>query len=178
MGVSRGKDINSVRGVYTNGIMGQRDALNLAQKSGYGVYFNPSNGFLSDILESAFQKFFGFAGDPLTAGFAEQMRMRKTPINIVSHSQGTITVANAAMFYGAIPKGSNLILDSPAISGPRALLAAGMAGGRLSYNQQWGDGANLWAISLNPMKMASGLIDIPMGFSIHINGNSFESTYR
>jgi hypothetical protein len=50
-------------------------------------------------------------------------------------------------------------------------------GGNLNYNQKWGDAANLWAPSLNPLKFTSGLLDFPVGFSIHVNNNTFEKAY-
>jgi RHS repeat-associated protein len=172
-----GANINSVKRIYTNGILGVDDALYLAKNSGAAVYFNPSNGFLADVIESTYQKFFGFFGDPLTAGFAAGLRNRTNPIYITAHSQGTVTVTNAIAYYDSVPQGSRLDLDSPAISGIRAHLEVNSIGGNLNYNQKWGDAANLWAISLNPLKFASGLLDFPVGFSIHVNNNTFEKAY-
>jgi alpha-beta hydrolase superfamily lysophospholipase len=117
------------------------------------------------------------SGDPLTAGFAKGLEGRVNPLNVVAHSQGTVTATNAITYYGAVPKGSRLIFDSPAISGIRAHHAKNLIGGSLRYNQPWGDAANLWAISFNPLKFASGLLDFPVGFSIHTNNNSFEKAY-
>jgi hypothetical protein len=170
-----GKDINNVEKIYTNGILGVNEAQQRANAAGAAIYFNPSNGFLADAIESGFQKFLGFFGDPLTKGFAEQLRYRSRSVVIVAHSQGTITAVNAAMFYNAVPSGSTLVLDSPAITYARAWIATKMIGGSLSYNQRWGDAANLWAISINPLKFASGIIDVPIGFKIHIKSNSFEN---
>jgi hypothetical protein len=172
-----GGDINSVTDVYSNGILGQDDAQFLADTSGAAVYFNPSNGFFADFIESAYQKFFGVFGDQLTKGFADGLRGRVNPLNFTAHSQGTITVANAAMFYGAIPDGSHLQLDSPAITSIRANLVKNIIGGCLYYNQPPGDGANIWASSFNPIRFISGLSDFTNGFSTHINNNSFEKTY-
>ena len=172
-----GGDINSVKMIHTNGILGVDDAQYLADVSGAAVYFNYSNGFFGDFFESVYQKFFGYTGDGLTEGFAQMMKYRTKPVTIIAHSQGTITVASAAQYYGALPKGSHLILDSPAITSIRATLVKNSIGGTLDYNQPWGDGANVWASSLNPARLASGLYDFATGFSVHINNNSFQVAY-
>jgi len=86
-------------------------------------------------------------------------------ITINAHSQGTLTVANAAG-YG-LPIGSHFILKSPAISATRASAAANSIGGSMQYMQPFGDGANLWAGTLNPFRFASGAADLLCGFCIH-----------
>lgn len=84
---------------------------------------------------------------------------------ITAHSQGTLTVANAAN-YG-LPAGSTFIFKSPAISYTRASNAVNSVGGSLDYQQPWGDGANLWSGSFNLFKSMSGVTDIFCGFCIH-----------
>jgi hypothetical protein len=58
-------------------------------------------------------------------------------------------------------------MRSPAITYPRAWLAGRINGGTMNYIQPWGDGANLWSPALNPLKFASGAIDIFTGAKIH-----------
>jgi hypothetical protein len=80
-----------------------------------------------------------------------------------------LTATNAALFAGAVPKGSMLELKSPAITWMRAAFVANVTGTRYEYNQPLTDGANLWAPSLCPIKFASGVLDIPRAFKTHIN---------
>ena len=74
-------------------------------------------------------------------------------------------VANAAR-YG-LPSGSNFIFKSPAINYYRANAAVSSVGGSLQYVQPYGDGASLWAPSLNPLKFVSGVADLFCGFCTH-----------
>jgi hypothetical protein len=109
-------------------------------------------------------------GDSLADGLNDlTSQMRPGPINVTAHSQGTLTVTNAIL-RGGIPDGSTLAFKSPAISYPRAWLAAkinGSAFGPSNYVQPWGDGAAMWSPSLNPVKAAYGATDIFSGFGVH-----------
>jgi hypothetical protein len=161
--------------VTTNGIMGDRAGMQTkvnTASSGIGGratlgYFNPSQGIVNDVMQSFWQKIaFGY-GDSLAAGFGRlTSQMASGPLSITAHSQGTLTVTNAIL-QGGVPRGSTLNMRSPAISYPRAWLAGRINGGTMNYIQPWGDGANLWAPSLNPLKYASGLADIFAGAKIH-----------
>lgn len=159
--------------VTTNGIMGDRAGMQarVNQASAIGDptigYFNPSQGIINDVMQSFWQKIaFGY-GDSLAAGFSRlTSQMAPGPLSITAHSQGTLTVTNAIL-QGGVPRGSTLNLRSPAISYPRAWLAGRINGGTMNYIQPWGDGANLWAPSLNPLKYASGLADIFARAKIH-----------
>jgi hypothetical protein len=162
-------DINDYDTVMTNGILGDRDefiaALNMSPVPAVG-YFNPSSGALGDIFESIGQKFFGWAGDPLAAGLAQGLAGVNHPMTIIAHSQGTLTVANAARYYG-LPQGSTLIMRSPAISRWRANAAANAIGGSMQYVQPYGDIANIYAPSLNPVRWMSGFGDVFCGACTH-----------
>ena len=161
--------------VTTNGIMGDRSAMQTrvnTASSGIGGrptlgYFNPSQGIINDLMQSFWQKvLFGY-GDSLAEGFAKlTSQMAPGPLTITAHSQGTLTVTNAIL-QGGVPRGSTLNLRSPAISYPRAWLAGQINGGTMNFIQPWGDGANLWAPSLNPLKFGSGVIDIFERAKIH-----------
>jgi len=160
-------DMNDYDTVMTNGILGDRDqfvlAVNAEQIPGY---FNPSSGALGDIFESIGQKFFGWAGDSLAAGFSQGLAGVDHPMRIIAHSQGTLTVANAAKYYG-LPQGSTLIMRSPAISRWRANSAANAIGGSMQYVQPYGDIANIYAPSLNPVRWMSGFRDVFCGACTH-----------
>lgn len=88
------------------------------------------------------------------------------PMHIIAHSQGTLIVTNAQFQYG-LPSGSTFELRSPAITYPRAAAAVRANGGTLNYIQRYGDGAAIWAPSLNPIKFGSGFLDIFNGFKTH-----------
>ena len=81
-------------------------------------------------------------------------------------SQGTLTVANAARYYG-LPRGSSFEMRSPALSYFSARSAVGMNGGTLQYIQPWGDIANIYAPTINPLKWMSGFRDVMCGACTH-----------
>jgi len=150
----------------TNGIMGNRGAAQVtANRTENPVFFNPSKGPLHDVAQSFEQKF-GLGEDMMAKEFALSLRGIDHPITIIAHSQGTLTVANAAS-YG-LPSGASYILKSPALSFYSASAAINSVGGTLTYDQPLGDAANLWAGSINPFKTASGIADIFRGGRIHI----------
>ena len=151
----------------TNGILGDRAQFELlVDSTKIPGYFNPSHGFVLDTLEAFGQKFFGWAGDPLAAGFANGLAGVNHPMTIIAHSQGTLTAANAALYYG-LPAGSSFLFKSPAITYFGASAAAQATGGSFQYVQPWGDGANLWAPSFNPLRFGSGVGDLFCGFCTH-----------
>jgi RHS repeat-associated protein len=155
--------------VTTNGVMGNRAAFQTMVTQGKSAlgYFNPSQGIINDTMQSFFQKVLFGWGDSLAKGFGNlTSQMMPGPLTITAHSQGTLTVTNA-IFQGGVPRGSTLNLLSPAISYPRAWLAGQINGGTMNYLQPWGDGASMWAISLNPFKIAVGATDIFSGFGVH-----------
>lgn len=140
--------------------------IDRVNRTGIPGYFNPSSGFVGNIFESIGQKFFGWAGDPIAVGFARGLAEVNHPMTIIGHSQGTLTVANAARYYG-LPQGSTLIMRSPAISRWRASAAAQAIGGNLQYIQPYGDIANLYAPSLNPIRLLSGFGDVICEVCVH-----------
>jgi RHS repeat-associated protein len=165
------QDTAQYRDVTTNGIMGDRAGFQQMVTSQRVLgYYNPSQGILNDVMQSTFQKLLFGWGDSLANGFSNlTARMIPGPLNITAHSQGTLTVTNAIL-RGGVPDGSTLTLKSPAISYPRAWLAAkinGSAFGTSNYVQPWGDGAAMWSPSLNPVKAAYGATDIFSGFGVH-----------
>lgn len=162
----RPANLNAYDEVGLNGILGNRsEAQVIANDTKSPVFFNPSKGPLHDIAQSFEQKF-GLGEDMMAKEFALSLRGIDHPITIIAHSQGTLTVANAAS-YG-LPSGASYILKSPALSFYSASAAINSVGGTLSYDQPLGDAANLWAGSINPFKTASGIVDIFRGGRIHI----------
>jgi hypothetical protein len=167
-------DINSYVGedgtipIYTNGILGNRgDFRNVLNTEGAPGYFNPSRGPFADLVESFGQKFFGWAGDPLAAGFARGLVGVNHPLTITAHSQGTLTVTNAVRYYGLSVQGSAFVMKSPALSHFTASRAIQGRGGTMVWRQPYGDIANIYAPSLNPLRWASGFGDIFCGACRH-----------
>lgn len=87
-------------------------------------------------------------------------------MTIIAHSQETLTVVNAAKYYG-LPQGSMLIMRSPAISRWRANSAANAIGSSMQYAQPYADIANLYAPSLNPVRWMYGFDDAFCGACTH-----------
>ncbi len=167
-------DINSYVGedgtipIYTNGILGNRgDFQDILNTDGVPGYFNPSRGFFADLAQSFGQKFFGWAGDPLAAGFARGLAGANHPLTITAHSQGTLTVTNAVRYYGLSAKGSTFVMKSPALSHFTASRAIQGGGGTMVWRQPYGDIANIYAPSLNPLRWVSGFGDIACGACRH-----------
>ena len=81
--------------IYTNGILTSLDAAKRTTKElGADLYYNPSNGFLADVTQSALQKTLGrFVPGSLGAGYANKIKElgKLEAIELFSHSQGTIT---------------------------------------------------------------------------------------
>ncbi|RMH88119.1 hypothetical protein EBB59_12155 [Lysobacter pythonis] len=162
-------NINDYDTVMTNGIKGDRDAFVAALNSSptpAAGYFNPSGGFVADIWQSFRQKFFGRYGDPLAARFAKGLSDVDHSMTIIAHSQGTLTVTNAARYYG-LPRGSSFVLRSPALSYSSARSAVNINGGSMQYVQSWGDVANIYAPTINPLKWLSGFRDLMCGMCAH-----------
>lgn len=160
--------MNAYTVVETNGINGglESDWQTIANDRQHPIFFNPSHGIAADIAESFGQKFFGGSGDPLAAKFAQRLAGVNHPMTIIAHSQGTLTVANAARYYG-LPRGSTFVMRSPALSYFSANSAVRMNGGTMQYIQPWGDVANIYAPTMNPFKWMSGFRDLTCGMCTH-----------
>lgn len=163
-------DLNDYDTVMTNGILGDRSefikALSASPTPAAG-YFNPSRGFFRDVMEAFRQKFFGWTGDSLAAGFARGMAGVNHPMTIIAHSQGTLTVANAVRYYGMSAQGSTFVMKSPALSHFTASRAIQRGGGTMDWRQPYGDIANIYSPSFNPLRWASGFGDILCGACRH-----------
>ena len=163
----RSSDMNTYSTVVTNGINGKYDEFKkYVDDSGFPGYFNPSHSIIADLFESASQKFSPNGGDPLAARFAQELSNVDHPMKIIAHSQGTLTAANAASLYG-LPQGSSFELRSPAQSYMSARAAIRINGGTLDYRQPWGDVANIYSPTMNPIKWASGFRDVLCGACVH-----------
>jgi len=161
-------DLNDYDTVMTNGILGNRGRfIQDVNSAGVPGYFNPSHGPFADIMESFGQKFFGWAGDPLAAGFGRGLAGVNHPMTIIAHSQGTLTVANAVRYYGLSAQGSTFVMRSPALSYLTASRAIQGRGGTMVWRQSYGDIANIYAPSFNPLRWASGFGDILCGACRH-----------
>ena len=157
--------------ILTNGILGTLQAalerVNGEKRRRAMAYYNPTDGFLLDVLQALFQKFFP-SGDWLGRRLADYLATRNAPVRIVAHSQGTLTAVNALRRAGALPSGSEVILLSPVVS----YATAKSVFRDVDYVLPWGDVSNLLVPSRNPIKFASGLLDLFCGFCIH-SGNSY-----
>ena len=89
------------------------------------------------------------------------------PLTITAHSQGTLTVTNAVRYYGLSVQGSAFVMKSPALSHFTASRAIQGRGGTMVWRQPYGDIANIYAPSLNPLRWASGFGDIFCGACRH-----------
>jgi len=169
-------DMNGYNTVRTNGILGgpQEEFQQMANDTNNPVYYNPSHGPIADLLESFGQKFFGWAGDPLAQGFAEGLAGVDHPMTIIAHSQGVLTVTNAVEYYGLNAEGSTFDMRSSAYSYGTVSSVIGGGGGNLLFNTPYGDIANIYSPSLNPIKWVSGFGDIFCGACTH-TGNGLQS---
>ena len=171
MPVGGPSDMNSYYQVDTNGIKGgsESDWQKFANQQGYPEYYNPSHGILDDLLESFGQKFFGWAGDPLAQGFAEGLADVNHPFTIIAHSQGVLTAVDAVAYYGLSAEGSTFDLRSGADSYFSAASIIGSGGGTMIWSMPYGDIANLYAPSFNPIRWASGFHDVFCAACTHIS---------
>jgi len=138
-----------------------------ANELGVAAFYNRTYGLGHDVLEAAGQKFNG-QNDQIARQFAQGLANVDHPMRIIAHSQGTLTVANAAQYHGLrLPEGSRIEFISPAISTWRANAAAVAAGATYNYALPYGDAAALWAPSFNPIKRILGTFDLIFGLPIH-----------
>ena len=77
----------------------------------FQLFFNPSKGFVRDFVQSFAQKF-GLGTDRMAKEFALSLGRAGRAMKITAHSQGTLTVANAAMLHG-LPPGSTYHFKRP-----------------------------------------------------------------
>ena len=152
-------DLNSYNTFDTNGILGGSEAnfQKLANLQQYPEYYNPSHGILADLLESFGQKFFGWSGDPLAQGFAEGLAGIDHPFTVIAHSQGVMTVVDAAAYYGLPTNGNTFDMRSGASS---YFAASSALGPSMQWSMPYGDIANLYSGTLNPIRWASGIHDV------------------
>ncbi|MDP8265860.1 MAG: SpvB/TcaC N-terminal domain-containing protein [Candidatus Aceula meridiana] len=170
-------EIPSGNTLYTNGVNtslpdAAKDAL---QKHGASyLYYNPSAGSIADFTESIFQKIFRTSS--LDRQFADGLAKIGGPINIIPHSQGTITTSNALMNLGLTGRqlagGSTVTYMAAAISQPMAALSSWMGGANMTgcMNHIF-DPINLVGPNLNPINIAGGAVGAGamFGFSVHSN---------
>jgi RHS repeat-associated protein len=173
-----GVDLSEVSKVRTNGIFGwmisREDLIKyVIQNPDTAIYYNPSRfGGLMDFVEAAKQKFLPFLPDPLTRGFARGLRQIGHPVAISAHSQGVLTVVNAATLYD-IPAGSTLQAFGSPISTARIALGAKVGHmSAFSSRTDWFDAIHVLGPSFNPVKTVSGVADVFCGFCVH-NGYAY-----
>ena len=128
-------------------------------------YYDPTDGFIG-VLQAIFQKFIP-STDWLGRRLGEYLATRKDPVTLMGFSGGTLTVVNALR---RVSHRQNFVavLNSPVVSYPTASSVAS----DLQYNQPWRDVSNVLVPSRNPIKPASGLLDLFCGLCIH-RGNSY-----
>ncbi len=82
--------MNTYTVVETNGILGKYDEfVKNVFETGNPGYFNPSNGFISDVWESLNQKLFG-SNDALARGFARGLAGVRSSYDYYCEEPGSI----------------------------------------------------------------------------------------
>ena len=167
-------DPSSSRGISMNGILGDNNANHqaTADSSSLTVVFNPSNGFIADIIQSALGIIsFGF-GDSGARSIGNALSNPQLSLaalnNVVAHSQATIHLTNS-LLYSSSPS-IQATLNSPAIPAFRSGLISSISGSVLHYNQPSGDIAIPYT-SLNPFQVLNSLSNPIRAINIHL-GNT------
>ena len=128
-------------------------------------YYDPSDGFVGDVLQAFFQKFVP-STDWMGAGSRSTSLRGEDPVTVMGysgHADGRERTAPGGR-RGNIA----VTLRSPVVSYPRH-------GSPLETSTTTSlgcDVSNLLAPSLNPVKFGSGLLDLFCGFCIH-RGNNY-----
>lgn len=161
--------------IWVSGINTSREEFQkIVDKNKVLGYYNPTVSVVDDVIEASTQKF-----DPSFDLYAPQLaawaNTLNGPIKIIAHSQGTLTVANAAIDYGMrLHPDSLLDFRSPAMSKNRAKEAALAAGGDKQISHAYVlpivDVANLYSsfsTIRNPVRRLGAIIDIMTGFEGH-----------
>ena len=152
--------------ILTNGIGGGplQSKINELYKS-YPIvgFFNPSQGFIGDILQSAWQKLLFGVGDSLAKSLGEFAGNFNNPL-IIGHSQGGLTVANAAL-HGGFSSGTTIQYRSSAASWLRGEFSGRIHGINPSHFTPSGDIISI--IAPNPIKAITAPYDIFTGGSVH-----------
>lgn len=155
--------------MLVNGVLGdEKDFIEALKKyKGAAIgFFNPSQGIVKDLMECRAQQK-GEDPNNLARDLAAGVNSVKQPMKLIAHSQGTLIVALAANKYG-LPSGTTFDFRSPALNKSEAKAMLGSVHAQnLTYDMKWGDGANIWASTGNPLKFASGLYDFLTFFSVH-----------
>jgi len=169
------REVNDYDTIYVFGVNVDRDdfqsAIDKANANGDSKvmgFYNPTNGLPNDLYESIAQKFFG-ENDPAAQQFSEALAKMDHGVVIIAHSQGTLTVSNAAQYH-SLPEGSRIEFRSPAISRSRAEKSANAGGATHTYSMPPGDIAQLWAPDQTAMPI-KGPISFAIGTWIHTNAH-------
>lgn len=85
-----------------------------------------------------------------------------------------LTVSNAIEHFGLGVEGWTITLKSPALSYYSAARVIEGAGATMKWDQPWFDISNTYGPSLNPLKWASGFLDILCGACVHSGNNQSE----
>gem|GEM_PF-4437007 len=167
--------------VLTNGIGGNADAMQarldalFSQGTLARAEFNPSNGYILDVLQTVWQGVSLGFGDSLAASL--RAGLAESPdAEVEAHSQGTFTYLNAVIQSG-FHLSNPAILGSPWMPEAEFDLVNLLNGGRASTfhggYQGWGDISNLTGWGYNPLKIISFPADIFDGAAIHNSNNPF-----
>lgn len=162
--------------IFTNGIATSLEQAAFDGATRYNaqyLYYNPTAGGVADFTESMLQKIFRTSS--LDRQFAHGLAQVQGPINLVAHSQGTITVSNALLNLGIsgrqLAQGSSVIYMAAAISQPMAVLSSWM--GSASIPRGSGvvanifDPINIVAPNFNPVKFTGGMIGLATTLGFH-----------
>ena len=169
------REVKNYDTIYVFGVNVDRDdfqsAIDEANANGDSKvmgFYNPSNGLPNDFYESIAQKFFG-ENDPAAQQFSEALAKMDHGVVIRAHSQGTLTVSNAAQYH-RLPANSHIEFLSPAISRRSAAKSANAGGATHTYSMPPGDIAQLWAPDKTALPI-QGPISFAIGIWIHTNAH-------
>jgi hypothetical protein len=122
------------------------------------IFYNPTSTFLADFIEVFLQKF------TFTSSIDRQMASGLSqvtgPINIIAHSQGTLTASNALISSGlqGFHSVTGVSYVAPVISQAREIVSSWVSGARTLYGTNTFDPSNVAGPNLNPVEFFGGIV--------------------
>jgi RHS repeat-associated protein len=153
-------DIEPGSTIFTNGAHSElRSSLMDAVLRGANyIFYNPTSTFLADFIEVFLQKF------TFTSSIDRQMASGLSqvtgPINIIAHSQGTLTASNALISSGlqGFHSVTGVSYVAPVISQAREIVSSWVSGARTLYGTNTFDPSNVAGPNLNPVEFFGGIV--------------------
>lgn len=155
--------VQSAQKVYTNGMNTKLDAAIEAagKEQADKLFYNPTDGPIADLTESILQKLTGTSSiDRQLAFHLEGLEK----INLIGHSQGSITVGNVLLNLGLRDhRGiiSSVEFQASPLTQARAYLSAAMSGltsRDVKFDNNFFDPINVVGPNMNPVQLAGGVV--------------------